>query len=78
MAISKNRGFVDLQEIAGLSRIQGLWKLLGGYRAVYLLAALSLGMSALLRAGTYFLIRYFVKFGEKLFFTIVAPVRGII
>jgi ATP-binding cassette subfamily B protein len=43
-----------------LNRFQGLWKLLGGFRRVYLLAALSLGVSAVLRTGTYFLIRYFV------------------
>ncbi len=60
MTISKNRGLADLQEIVGLNRFQGLWKLLGGYRLLYFLAAMSLGMSAVLRTGTYFLIRYLV------------------
>lgn len=42
------------------SRFRGLWELMVGYRVMYLIAAVSLGIASILRAGTYFLIRYFV------------------
>jgi ATP-binding cassette subfamily B protein len=60
MTLADKNSDVDLQEIVGLNRIQGFWTLLKGFRAIYILAALSLGVSAVLRTGTYFLIRYFV------------------
>ena len=60
MAFEHKTGGIDLQEIVGLNRFLGLWKLLEGFRSIYVLAALSLGVSAVLRTGTYFLIRYFV------------------
>ena len=42
------------------NRFRGLWELMVGYRVMYLIAVVSLGIASILRAGTYFLIRYFV------------------
>ncbi|MCS6835774.1 MAG: ABC transporter ATP-binding protein/permease [Anaerolineae bacterium] len=42
------------------NRLLGLWRLLKGYRPMYLSATLSLGVAALLMTGGVLLIRYFV------------------
>lgn len=60
MTGSRKQDTLNLQEVADLTRAQGLWKMLSGFRLIYLLAALSLGISAVLRTGIYFLIRYLV------------------
>ncbi|HSF83986.1 MAG TPA: ABC transporter ATP-binding protein [Anaerolineales bacterium] len=41
------------------NRIQGLWRLLSGYKIIYFAAALSLGIAALSKTGTYLLLRVF-------------------
>jgi ATP-binding cassette subfamily B protein len=41
-------------------RLRGLWRMLVGFRMAYVMAILSVGLSALLRTGNYLLLRYFV------------------
>ena len=60
MTVSRKQDTHNLQGVADLTRAQGLWKLLSGFRLIYLVAALSLGISAIFRTGTFFLIRYLV------------------
>ena len=55
-----NQPNYDLKNIVTENRFIGLWRLLTGYRFVYVIAAISLGITALLRTGTYLLIRYLV------------------
>lgn len=55
-----NQPNYDLKNIVTENRFIGLWRLLTGYRLVYVIAAISLGITALLRTGTYLLIRYLV------------------
>ena len=44
---------------AAKNRFAGLWQLMTGYRLIYLGAALSLGIAAVSKTGTYLLLRYF-------------------
>jgi ATP-binding cassette subfamily B protein len=55
-----NQPNYDLKNIVTENRFKGLWRLLSGYRLAYLIAAISLGITALLRTATYLLIRYLV------------------
>jgi ATP-binding cassette subfamily B protein len=41
------------------NRFAGLWRLMTGYRLIYLGAALALGIAAVSKTGTYLLLRYF-------------------
>ncbi|OGO18245.1 MAG: ABC transporter [Chloroflexi bacterium RBG_16_48_8] len=50
----------DLKEMVNENRLAGLWHLLAGFRLAYFIAAISLGLTAILRTGTYLLVRYFV------------------
>ena len=50
----------DLKDTVTNRRLLGLWRLMRGYRWHYLGAALSLGVSALARTGTYLLLGFFV------------------
>ncbi|MFN2149669.1 MAG: ABC transporter ATP-binding protein [Anaerolineales bacterium] len=47
----------DLHDILTPNRLQGLWRLMRGYRLTYLAASLGLGISALSRTGTYLLLQ---------------------
>jgi len=51
---------MDLQEVLTEKRIAGIWRLLHGYRLIYLGAILCVGISALARTGTYLLLGFFV------------------
>ncbi len=51
---------MDLQEVVSEKRFVGMWRLLRGYRWIYLGAILGVGISALARTGSYLLIGYFV------------------
>ena len=53
----------DLKETAHPNRVVALWRLITGYRLVYGIAILSLGLAALARAGSQFLLRDFVDQG---------------
>jgi ATP-binding cassette subfamily B protein len=50
----------DVQQALDEKRFVGLWRLMTGYRRTYLLAAASLGVAAILKSGTYLLLRYFI------------------
>jgi len=47
----------EMQDILVPNRLTGLWRLMQGYRLIYLIATISLGISALSRTGTYLLLR---------------------
>ncbi len=51
---------INFKETFAKKRLAGLWRLLKGYRLIYLLATLSLGVAATSRAGTYLLLQKFV------------------
>ncbi len=50
----------DLKETAADTRIVGLWRMMTGFRLLYLGATLSLGLAAVARTGTYLLLGSFV------------------
>lgn len=50
----------DLKHAVTSNRLEGLWRLMSGFRLAYLAAAVSLASAAAARAATYFLLRYFV------------------
>ena len=51
---------VDLKPVVTENRLQGLWRLMRGFRLIYFGAALSIGLAAVTRTAYYFLLRYFV------------------
>ena len=51
---------MDLQEVVTEKRFVGMWRLLRGYRWIYLGAILDVGIAALARTGTYLLLGYYV------------------
>ena len=51
---------MDLQETLAERRIVGLWRLMRGYRLIFLVATSSIGVAALARAGTYLLLGKYV------------------
>jgi ATP-binding cassette subfamily B protein len=51
---------MDLQEVVTEKRFEGMWRLLRGYRWIYLGAILGVGVAALARTGTYLLLGYYV------------------
>ena len=53
----------DLRETAHSRRVVALWRLITGYQSAYGVAILSLGLAALARAGSQFLLRDFVDHG---------------
>jgi ATP-binding cassette subfamily B protein len=50
----------DLKQVISENRLTGLWRLLAGYRLHYVLANVSLGVSAVSKMATLLLLRYFV------------------
>ncbi len=50
----------DLKSTVTGSRLVGLWRMMTGYRGIYLWATLSLGIATLARTGTMLLLGYFV------------------
>jgi ATP-binding cassette subfamily B protein len=58
--INLSNNSFDLNSIVCKNRLLGLWRLLIGFRSTYIIAAISIGIAAVLRTGTYLLIRYFV------------------
>ncbi len=53
----------DLKQTAHSHRVVALWRLITGYQLAYGIAILSLGLAALARAGSQFLLRDFVDHG---------------
>ncbi len=50
----------DLKQIVTKRRLVGLWRILAGYRWLYLLAIVSIGLSALMRSTIYYTLGYYV------------------
>ena len=50
----------DLKQALTPNRLDGLWRMMTGYRLKYIGANLSLGISAAAKTGTYLLLRYFI------------------
>lgn len=50
----------DLKETVTKRKVTGFWRLMSGYRLIYLVAILSVGIAALARTGLYFVLGRFV------------------
>ncbi len=50
----------DLKNSISKNRLLGLWRMLSGFRWLYLAATVAVGISALSKTGTYLLLRYFI------------------
>ena len=50
----------DLKKSISNHRLVGLWRLMTGFQAIYILAVISLGIASTSKTGTYFLLKYFV------------------
>ncbi len=50
----------DLKRAVSPNRLKGLWRLMRGFRRLYIAATISLGISAAAKTLTYMLLRYFV------------------
>lgn len=55
-----NSSSFDLKQAVSDNRWLGVWRLLTGYRVVYVLATLSLAIAALAKTATFYLLRYLV------------------
>jgi ATP-binding cassette subfamily B protein len=51
---------INFSKVIQSGRLTGLWRLMAGYRFIYSLAALSIGLSALGKTTSFYLIRFFV------------------
>lgn len=51
---------VDLKETITDTKIKGLWRMMQGYRGIYLVAVISIGLAAVARAGISYLLGYVV------------------
>ena len=60
MSAEASANTFDLKSVATGNRAQGLWRMMTGYRLLYLWATLSIGIGALARTGTMLLLGYFV------------------
>lgn len=60
MATSMKSKNFDLKEVVSENKFIGLWRLMSGYRWIYLLATMSLGVAAFSKTATYLLIRHFI------------------
>ena len=60
MSISTALPKFDFKTTISDNRLVGLWRMMTGFRLVYLGAVVGVGMAALLRTGNYLLLRYFV------------------
>ena len=56
---STDVSITDFRPTLQKNRLKGLWKMMNGFHLPYLLATLSLAVSALARSGTFLLLRYF-------------------
>jgi len=58
-AYPSDLSITDFRPMLQKNRLKGLWKMLNGFHLPYLLATLSLAVSALARTGTFLLLRFF-------------------
>ncbi|MGC8782002.1 MAG: ABC transporter transmembrane domain-containing protein, partial [Anaerolineae bacterium] len=66
----------DLKNAISANRLLGLWRMLTGYRLLYLAATTSLAIAALAKTSTYLLLRHFIDniLGKQATLTILMPV----
>src|SRR5436309_2507844 len=50
----------DLKKSVSENRLLGMWRMMTGFRQVYLSAALTLGLAAIAKTATFLLLRYLV------------------
>jgi len=50
----------DLKQTVTKHKLSGLWRLMDGYRAIYLTAIISMGLAAVAGSGLYILLGKFV------------------
>ncbi|MGB0386406.1 MAG: ABC transporter ATP-binding protein [Ardenticatenaceae bacterium] len=55
-----NKSSFDLREAITEKKLGGLWRLMTGFRLIYVIAVASLGVGALAQTSIYYLLRYFV------------------
>ena len=60
MAVSTPTNEYDLKATVTANRLQGIWRMMTGYRSKYVGATFCLGIAALAKTITYLLLRYFV------------------
>jgi len=60
MMASNTLSKFDLKKTVSDNRLVGLWRMMTGFRMIYLGAVAGVGIAALLRTGNYLLLRYFV------------------
>lgn len=60
MSISATGLEYDLKKAISANRLVGLWRLLNGFRLMYFIATLAIGIAAAAKTATYLLLRYFV------------------
>ncbi|HEB11713.1 MAG TPA: ABC transporter ATP-binding protein [Spirochaetales bacterium] len=51
---------IDLRSLSSAGGISGMWRLMSGFKLVFLVAVLSLGIAAMARTATFLLLRFFV------------------
>jgi ATP-binding cassette subfamily B protein len=57
--IQINEPDYDLKKAVSENRIVGLWRMLNGYRGLFIAATVAIGLSAVFQVSTFYLIRYF-------------------
>lgn len=50
----------DFKNAVATNRLLGLWRMMSGFKGIYIIATLSLGIAAVSKTATYLLLRYFV------------------
>jgi len=58
--MSKDYKEFDIRKTISANKLLSLWRLMSGYRRIYLLAAISLGFAAAFRSGTYLILGRFI------------------
>lgn len=59
METPSSLSYFDFRQVLRQKKLVGLWRMMSGYRTLYLVANLSLALSALAKASTYLLLRNF-------------------
>jgi len=69
MASLTSTRYFDFRQALSTNRVRGLWRMMTGYRLTYLLATISLAISASAKTATFLLLRYFVDevLGKKVY-----------
>ncbi len=50
----------DLKEIVTDGRLRSMWRLMTGYHSIYIIATIAIGLAAIGRTGSFYLIQYFI------------------